>query len=271
MISAVNINGQSFCVDLDSPNDISIPINFFGPQLNYFNVPKATANPYNNGYIVGNTKEGGGCNFDIISFIPHCSTTHTECVGHIVDENIFINKINLNKLKTALLVSIEPEIGIEKSELKPKHYSELDRIISGTLIKNKIKDYSNSAEVLVIRTMPNFSKKSIMKYNEDNIPPYFTISAIKQIIEAGFKHICIDLPSLDRAIDGGELICHHLFWGIPQKKHNILDSEPSQNTITELVFVPDNIIDGIYLINLQVSNLSLDAAPSRPVLFPIIS
>ena len=68
-----------------------------------------------------------------------------------------------------------------------------------------------------------------------------------------------------------QLICHHLFWGIPQKKHNILDSEPSQNTITELVFVPDNIIDGIYLINLQVSNLSLDAAPSRPVLFPIIS
>jgi hypothetical protein len=38
-------------------------------------------------------------------------------------------------------------------------------------------------------------------------------------------------------------------------------------TITELIYVPDGVEDGLYLLNLQVPNLRTDAVPSRPVLY----
>jgi hypothetical protein len=38
-------------------------------------------------------------------------------------------------------------------------------------------------------------------------------------------------------------------------------------TITELAFVPDDVKDGLYLLNLQVAPFDNDAAPSRPLLF----
>jgi arylformamidase len=40
-----------------------------------------------------------------------------------------------------------------------------------------------------------------------------------------------------------------------------------QATITELIFIPDEVPNGLYLLNLQVAPMENDAAPSRPVLF----
>jgi hypothetical protein len=38
-------------------------------------------------------------------------------------------------------------------------------------------------------------------------------------------------------------------------------------TITELIYVPEGVEDGLYLLNLQVPNLRTDAVLSRPVLY----
>ena len=58
------------------------------------------------------------------------------------------------------------------------------------------------------------------------------------------------------------LAAHHLFWDVP--------AEPNfQKTITELIYVPNEISDGNYILNLQVSNFANDAAPSRPMLFDL--
>ena len=37
--------------------------------------------------------------------------------------------------------------------------------------------------------------------------------------------------------------------------------------MTELIYVPEEIPDGRYLLNLQIADFTSDAAPSRPVLF----
>ena len=39
--------------------------------------------------------------------------------------------------------------------------------------------------------------------------------------------------------------------------------------VTELAFVPESLADGLYLLDLQVPAFATDAAPSRPVLYPI--
>ena len=73
--------------------DVSIPLDFKGPQVNFFSVDHASASPYRSENVIGDTVQGGGCNFDTITFIPHCCGTHTECVGHIVNDDVYINDI----------------------------------------------------------------------------------------------------------------------------------------------------------------------------------
>ena len=71
---------------------------------------------------------------------------------------------------------------------------------------------------------------------------------INYISQININHLLIDLPSLDKEKDGGELSAHKSFWGFPNKKRHGC-------TITELIYVPNNILDDIYLLNLQhISN-----------------
>ena len=81
--------------------------------------------------------------------------------------------------------------------------------------------------------------------------------------EAGVNHLLLDLPSVDREDDGGKLLAHHAFWKYPQATRR-------QATITELIFVPDSIVDGTYLLNLQIASFENDASPSKPVLYKIV-
>jgi kynurenine formamidase len=80
----------------------------------------------------------------------------------------------------------------------------------------------------------------------------------------GIKHLMLDLPSVDREVDGGRLQAHHAFW-----KSGFKDDDSC--TITEMIFVPDQVADGAYLLNLQTAPFENDATPSRPVLFKLNS
>ena len=40
-------------------------------------------------------------------------------------------------------------------------------------------------------------------------------------------------------------------------------------TITELIYVPNEIKDGLYLLQIQIASLEIDASPSKPVLYEI--
>jgi hypothetical protein len=41
------------------------------------------------------------------------------------------------------------------------------------------------------------------------------------------------------------------------------------STITEMIFVADEVEDGTYLLNLQIASFENDASPSKPILFKI--
>ena len=73
----------------------------------------------------------------------------------------------------------------------------------------------------------------------------------------------------DRMYDDGLLTNHHLFWNIPEGTHRLTADCHTGKTITEMIFVPDEITDGRYVLNLQIAPFCSDAAPSRPILFAI--
>jgi hypothetical protein len=70
-----------------------------------------------------------------------------------------------------------------------------------------------------------------------------------------------DLPSVDSENDN-KLTAHHLFF------QNIDTTWDVTRTITELVYIEDNVIDGLYFLQLQIAPFEADAAPSVPILYP---
>ena len=93
MYCSIEIDNRLYYYDTDNFYDLSIPLDFEGPQVNYFDVEKASTTPFKSDAVIGDTEQGGSCNFDVVSLIPHCNGTHIECVGHIVHENIFVNQL----------------------------------------------------------------------------------------------------------------------------------------------------------------------------------
>ena len=75
--------------------------------------------------------------------------------------------------------------------------------------------------------------------------------------------------SVDRAVDGGLLRGHRIFWGLPDGSVQLAAATRPHATLTELAYIDDSIADGLYLLNLQVPAFDSDAAPSRPILYPL--
>ena len=236
-------DGRRYSFQTEKGIDISISMNPKGPRAWY--VEPMRIEPVRSEQFLGSVAEGGAVNFRDVYFNPHGHGTHTENVGHIVDTDFpVINSISSSHF-FANLISVEL-----------KNQSN-DWVVS----EESLAGFDLNVEALIIRTKPNDHSKCERQYSGTNFP-YLTIGAMQRIVDAGVQHLLIDLPSVDREEDGGALVAHHLFWNVP--------AEPNfQKTITELIFVPNEIADGMYVLNLQVSNFANDAAPSRPMLFDL--
>lgn len=254
MKTKIQLYGKEYQMDLSQPLDISIPLSPEGPRAWYLD--PMTIEPVRNALFVGSIAEGGNVNFRNVSFNPHGHGTHTESSGHIDEEVVSVNAILKQYFFTALLVSIEPEI-YGGSEVVFRNQG--DRIITKDQIDSILRDVN--CEALVIRTLPNLIGKKSMVYSGTN-PPFLEPEALSLMRSKGIKHLLLDLPSVDREVDGGRLQAHHAFW-----KSGFEDDNTC--TITEMIFVPDEVADGIYLLNLQTAPFENDATPSRPVLFEL--
>src|SRR5580658_5682285 len=79
----LTIGRKKYDVDISNPLDISIPLRFHEQQISVFHAPPATSQPFAEAAFVGSVAQGGSCNCESHTLIPHTSGTHTECVGHI--------------------------------------------------------------------------------------------------------------------------------------------------------------------------------------------
>lgn len=100
-------------------------------------------------------------------------------------------------------------------------------------------------------------------------PPFLSLDAMRLIVDLGVQHLLIDLPSLDRTSDEGQLSAHHVFWNLEQGSHEIQNDSELNKTVTEMIYVKDEIADGRYFLNLQIAPFVADASPSRPLLFEL--
>ena len=249
MIAKIN----NFEVDLSKPIDISIPLINSDENPIAWYLEKPIMEPVVFGDWIGKVSEGSSTNFNNIYFNPHGHGTHTECLGHITREFNSINQALKQFFFLAELISVQPELQNE------------DFVITKNQIENALNGIS--PEAIIIRTLPNTSDKLSMKYSNTN-PPYLSEDAAIFIRESGIQHLLIDLPSVDKEHDQGKLVAHKAFWNV--KDVTNLNADARINcTITEMIFVPNDINDGSYLLNLQIAPFENDASPSKPILFAI--
>lgn len=246
-------NGAAFSADLSQPIDISIPLSNTDSNPIAWYIDKPVIEPVKMGDWVGKVSEGSSTNFNNIFFNPHGHGTHTECLGHITRDFYSVNQALKKFFFMAVLVSVRSE---EQGEDFVITKSQIEAVLNGKL-----------PEAIVIRTLPNDAEKKSKNYSNTN-PPYLEEAAAAYIRECGIKHLLIDMPSVDRESDEGRLVAHKAFWNV--KDINDLNADARHDaTITEMVYVNDEVKDGSYLLNLQIASFENDASPSKPVLYKL--
>jgi kynurenine formamidase len=244
-------------IDFSKAIDISIHTSNQDSDARAWYVEPATIEPVRTDAFTGSVKEGGSVNFRNISFNPHGNTTHTESVGHISEEVVDLQKCLTDYFFKAQLITVTPDVydGEDQDWLKKG-----DQVISRSAFEHRI---AERVDAIIIRTLPNTEEKKQMQWSDTNWP-YLLPEAAAYIAKNNIKHLLIDLPSVDREFDGGKLLAHRAFWNYPENTR--LDA-----TITEMIYVSDNVKDGLYMLSLQPASFVNDASPCKPVIYKILN
>jgi arylformamidase len=241
---------KQYSANLAEPIDISIPLRHGVQNPNCFYAPPPSFTPVIADGFIGDTRQGGSVNFYNVQYNPHGNGTHTECVGHIAKERYYINECLKQFHTVGALITLTPtkqqqDVIVTKDDIQ----AAISRIATIPI------------ETLIVRTAPNTDLKLGFNYTETN-PPYFSTEAMEYIVSLNIQHLVVDLPSVDREVDEGKLNAHNVFW-------NTAGTLRVKATITELVYIKNEIPDGLYFVNHQIPPIVLDASSSKVVLYAL--
>jgi arylformamidase len=236
---------KNWVIDLNLPIDLSLALESGNNNPNAFHIPAPRFEPIVVGDFVGSVMKGSGANCENLFINAHGNGTHTECVGHIMPERFTIHQ-SLSKFHYIAQLRSFPLVQTETGD-------------SMVMLPEEDNWLHPQVEALIIRTLPNGMDKKTQQYSGNN-PAYLAPDLCKYLAENGIEHILVDLPSVDREEDGGAMLAHKAFWNYPSNPRNTA-------TISEMIFVPNEIGDGIYFLNIQIASLCSDASPSKPVIY----
>lgn len=237
--------GKQYKADLDRGIDLSSILGKPGMELKAWGADDVNISPVQRDGWTGSVSQGSPVNFYNIRFNPHGNGSHTETVGHITPEKQSVNTHFKRHHLMAYLLRLTPKqihgdevITLEDLRKQNIPWEELDALIVKTGEYGPGHDFSNTNA------------------------PYFEAELLAYVRDFGIKHFLVDLPSVDREEDGGKLLAHHAFWNYP-------DNPRMDATISELLRIPAHTPPGMYLLNLQTAAFENDAAPCRPLIFPL--
>jgi len=253
VIATLDIAGVTRHADLSAGTSLAIPVGDGGAHPKFFVDEPVLFRPLCAGSFSGRVQAGGSCNADQIRFVPHCHGTHIEGVGHITPGRQPVQEHLTTGMMTAALVSVRPE---------PASNTADNPVIGASQL-----DWPSGTEALIVRTLPNRADKCVRDYSQAPPYPLFSLDAMTRIRDGGIRHLLVDTPSVDAA-DNDRLPLHRCFWGMDVSGSRVPESRLGC-TISEMIFVPDSLADGQYLLHLGVGALIGDASPSSPVVFPL--
>ena len=261
--------GHRYVANLGDPLSLAMPLDFDGVQPNHFGAARAHAAPMTADGFIGDVRTGGTVNCERLSLSPHCNGTHTECVGHVTTDRIAVHEVLRGGMHLCRLISVRPAPIPRGTDTPDPEATPEEPVITAAALQRALETLPGYSEALVIRTLPNDASKLSRHYEGAAPAPYLTPEAAALLVAEDVLHLIVDLPSLDRALDGGRLAAHRTFWGLPAAATRADQATRHDATITELAWIAPTVRDGWYLLDLQLPALMSDAAPSRPLLYPV--
>ena len=257
---------RTWSVDFDTVWDCSTAIGPGGAESRAFGLPPSEAVAFEVEGFVGDTRRGGSVNCATFTVSPHGNGTHTECVGHIVDQRIAIADTLRAPMTPGVLVTVDLTALGDCGETYDAPHDAADTVLTAAALRAAIARLPLSTDalaqaVLAVRTRTPYDKRG-RDWSGTN-PPFLTREATELVVALGVRHLVLDVPSIDREQDAGLLANHHRFWQVPLGTRDVALAGRSEATLTEMMVAPPEMADGMYLFSLQVPPLRLDAAPSR--------
>ncbi len=268
----LQIADKHYQAELTHPFCLAITLKPNQEQPNHFGVPDCTSEPVQAGDFIGDTQQGGSCNVNRLTLIPHCNGTHTESISHVVNQLVPVYQAIPVALFACVVISVDPTEGHQVKDSYSSNIESDDKVITRAQLEACLKSYTDEQLIgLAIRTLPNTDNKQSAVYNSDNYPAFLSNEAMSYLLERKVQHLMVDFPSVDKMYDEGKLSNHRIFWQIEPGKKDLSNQSLTEKTITEMIFVDNKIADGFYACNLQIPEIETDAVPSRPVLFQLKS
>lgn len=219
------------------------------------------------------TEDGGSVNCDTVTVTPHGNTTHTETIGHIALERPSIGDLPLPPMLGAILLRVATTPLGPSGEGYVGKSAPDDPVVTAAGLEVAFAALPDEAragwrDALIIGT-----GQTTRSAGDEPVPPYLTTEAVAWIRALGFDHVVLDVPSIDRVVDGGGLSNHHTFWGLPTRgddgaARSMQSATGPDRSITELALVPPGQPAGPGALLLAPARWALDAAPSRLQFIP---
>jgi arylformamidase len=266
----LDIDGVAVLADLAAGLSLARVLEFDPPSLRCFGATAAASVPLEVGEFNGRVIRGASCNCSVLTLTPHANGTHTESVGHLTVERVDVHSLIPQRLLLATLLTVEPELAADSTEGSFPRAEDADLLITRSRLEQAwpaVLSPRLTARAAVIRTQPNDRQK----FTEERAAaaPFLSREAVTALVERGIEHLVLDVPSADRASDGGALTAHRIFFGLPAGSTQLGQARRQDCTITELAYVDDAIPDGWYLLALHAPAITGEAVPSRPMLYPL--
>jgi arylformamidase len=262
----VRLDNRDVEVDLSRPIDIALELNFDASQPRHFGAPAATTEPFAVPGFSGAVATGASCNCNVITLIPHCNGTHTECVGHLTTERVDAHRVVPKGLLLAVLITVQPTSATQEST-DPKPQAG-DKLVTRAALERNWPSCLTSGSTSSGAGAPerhDYEPRAVVIRTTE--ASYLTRDAAEFLVARNIEHLVVNLPSIDRAHDEGRLTAHRVFFGLPTRA-TAAATRPHA-TITEFAHIPPEVSDGLYLLEIQAPAIAGDAVPSRPLLYPI--
>lgn len=255
--------GRRWSAELAAAIDMT---RYVGHRTSAFGLGTATRSPVDaGGGAALQVAQGAAVNCQHVVFNPHAHCTHIETLAHVTVDGPDVADLQLPGWMLAVLVTVPTARLVETGERGPQTASDADQVIPAAPIRAALTQW-REVQALIVRPAPSVA--DVEDYSATN-PPYFTTEAIAEIARSELRHLCVELPSIDREQDGGTTPNHRIWWGLADNARRAGDAKWPSRTITELLRVPARLPDGPGLLALQVAPFTGDAAPCRVLFAPL--
>ena len=246
---------------LGQPVSVSRQISF-SQNTNAFSLPEITSRPFRyENLFIGDVDQGGSCNVDILDFCPH-NLTHLETSAHILRHSIsssYISDIPVDHLQGIVYLADLTSSLDEQSSLIPP-----------TIVDVILKSLNIPINALALKTSASnlpenydFSNKNFLALDPRSALLLNNYNSNNSSINC----LLLDLPSTDAEHDGGKLLAHRAFFGLPSSGIDFVDLQ--KRVIIELAFFKELVQNYYYFITTP-ARIQSNAIITDIVFFPLL-